>query len=323
MTARRLAAFLSILLVLMAMASLIVGEASIIDIARQDPELAKLLLVELRLPRLLLAAASGAVLGVGGAALQGLLRNPLASPDILGTSSGAALGAVIVAYYGGFAATIAMAMGGIAGALAALILLLLLAGRGATSPTLILAGVAISALGAALMNLALTLAPSPFAFYDMMFWLLGSFADRGFDHVMIGLPPMIVGGALMLSAARGLDALALGDDVAETLGVDVASVRRRVVGGSAIAVGGAVAVAGIIGFVGLVVPHLVRPLVRHKPGAALAPSAIAGAALLVAADLATRIPINGKSLPIGVVTAMIGAPFFLWLIRSRRRQASE
>lgn len=318
MSAARLSLILAGVLIVVAAASLLIGEVPILTLLKRDPALAHMLLVELRLPRLVLATAAGAALGLSGAALQGLLRNPLASPDILGTSAGAALGAVVAAYFLGFSGTFAMAGGGIAGALLALLLLLALAGRGASSATLILAGVAISALGGAMMNLALALAPSPFAFYDIMFWLLGSFADRSLDHVVVGLPAMIVGSALVLSAARGLDALALGEDVAATLGHDVRAMRWRIVGGSAVAVGGAVAVAGIIGFVGLIVPHLVRPLVGNRPGPALLPSAIAGAALLVAADIVTRFPLNGKTLPIGVVTAMLGAPFFLWLILSGR-----
>lgn len=317
MTAARLSFLLLALFVPVALLSLLVGEVPVAALLH-DPELARMLFTELRLPRLILAAVAGAALGISGAALQGLLRNPLASPDILGTSAGAALGAVVTGYFLGFSGTIAMAGGGIAGALLALVLLLLLAGRGASSTTLILAGVAISALGGAMMNLALAFAASPFAFYDMMFWLLGSFADRSVEHVGVGLPAMFAGSALVLSAARGLDALALGEDVAATLGHDVRLMRWRIVGGSAVAVGGAVAVAGIIGFVGLIVPHLVRPLVRNRPGPALLPSAIAGAVLLVAADIVTRFPLNGKTLPIGVVTAMLGAPFFLWLILSRR-----
>lgn len=320
MTGARLSLCLTVLIVPVALLSVVVGETSILELAGRDVALVRTIIVELRLPRLILAAATGAALGLSGAALQGLLRNPLASPDILGTSSGAALGAVLVAYYAGISGSLAMAGGGIVGALGALMLLLLLAGRGASSATLILAGVAISALGAAAMNLALTLAPSPFAFYDIMFWLLGSFADRSFDHVGIGFPAMLLGGAAIVSTHRGLDALTLGEDVAATLGVNVASLRRRIIAGSAIAVGASVAVAGVIGFIGLIVPHLVRPLVRQMPGAALVPSALAGANLLVIADLVARLPVAGKTLPIGVVTALLGAPFFLWLIVAGRRQ---
>ncbi len=318
MSVRRLSLILLGPLLIVAILSLALGEASLFDIYARDPVLAGQLLVELRLPRLILGLFVGAALGLSGAALQGLLRNPLASPDILGTSAGAALGAVVTAYYLGFAGSIAMAGGGIVGALLALALLLLLAGRGASTTTLILAGVAISALCAALINIALAFAPSPFAFYDIMFWLLGSLADRSIDHVRVGLPPMLFGCLLLLFTRHSLDALTLGEDVAETLGVNVRRLRMQAIVGSAIAIGGGVAISGTIGFVGLVVPHLVRPVVGGRPGAALIPSALAGATLLVAADLLTRVPVDGRTLPIGVITALLGAPFFLWLILSKR-----
>lgn len=306
-------------LTLTATVSLMVGHADLPALGKDDPGLARLILLEIRLPRVGLGLAIGGALGACGAALQGLLRNPLASPDILGTSAGAALGAVLAAYFLGAASTLAMAAGGIVGAAAALALLLTLAGRGANSATLILAGVAISALAAAATNLALALAPSPFALYDIVFWLLGSLADRNLDHLIAGLPFILFGTALAVSAAPSLDRMALGDDVAETLGVDVADIQRRVVLGTGIAIGGAVSVAGMIGFIGLVVPHLVRPLVRGRPGTAVLPSALAGAILLLLADLGTRVPVAGRILPIGVLTALIGAPFFLWLVLRRRR----
>ena len=277
-------------------------------------DVARTILIELRLPRALLGLAVGASLGLTGAALQGLLRNPLASPDVLGTSTGAALGAVVASYYIGVGGTFGLALGGMSGALLALALLLLLAGRGATTATLVLAGVAVSALAAALTNLALSLAPSPFALYDVLYWLLGSLADRSLDHVAFALPPMIFGCWLAWRGRRGLDALALDEDVAATLGVDIARLRRDIVIGTGLAVGAGVAVAGAIGFIGLVVPHLVRPFMRHRPGATLLPSALGGAALLTAADLIVRLPFSGGELKLGVVTAMIGAPFFLWLI---------
>lgn len=278
------------------------------------PDVAQTILLELRVPRTLLGLAVGATLGLTGAALQGLLRNPLASPDVLGTSTGAALGAVVASYYIGVGGTFGIAIGGMAGAVIALLLLILLAGRGASTATLVLAGVAVSALAGALTNLALSLAPSPYALYDILFWLLGSLADRSLDHVAFAVPPMLLGCWLAWRGRSGLDALALDEDVATTLGVDVRRLRRDIVIGTGLAVGAGVAAAGAIGFVGLIVPHLVRPLVRHRPGAALIPSALAGAALLTAADLAVRVPINGQELKLGVLTAMIGAPFFLHLI---------
>ncbi len=302
----------------LALASLCWDPAGLTALWARSPEAARAILIELRLPRALLALAIGGALGLTGAAMQGLLRNPLASPDVLGPSTGAALGAVVMAYYVGIGGTLALAAGGIGGALVALALLLLLSRGGAATATLLLAGVAISALGGALTNLALSLAPSPFALYDVLFWLLGSLADRSLVQVAVALPPLALGCALVLSARRGIDALALGEDVAQSLGYDVTALRRRIVIGTALAVGAGVAVAGAIGFVGLVVPHLVRPFVGGRPGAALVPSALAGAALLTAADLLVRLPVAGHDLKLGVVTALIGAPFFLWLILRQR-----
>jgi len=299
---------------LLVASSLLWAPAELVELADRAPDVARTILVELRLPRTILGLAIGAVLGITGAALQGLLRNPLAAPDVLGSSTGAAFGAVVTSYYVGIGGTLGLAIGGMTGAVGALALLLLLAGPAATTASLVLAGVAISAAASALTNLALSLAPSPFALYDVLFWLLGSLADRSLEHVAFALPPMLVGAALALSARRGLDALALGEDVATSLGQDVAKLRRRIVIGTGLAVGAAVAVAGAIGFVGLVVPHLVRPFVGHRPGAAMVPSGLAGACLLTAADLAVRVPVGGQELKLGVVTAVLGCPFFLWLI---------
>jgi iron complex transport system permease protein len=323
MTPRLFNVLLAVFAILLALASLFWAPATLREVADRAPDVARAILVELRLPRTLLGLAIGAVLGVTGAALQGLLRNPLAAPDVLGSSTGAAFGAVLSSYYLGIGGTLGLALGGMAGAVGALALLLLLAGPGATTASLVLAGVAISALASALTNLALSLAPSPFALYDVLFWLLGSLADRSLDHVLFALPPMLIGGALSLSTRGGLDALALGEDVAASLGQDVGRLRRRIIIGTGLAVGAAVAVAGAIGFIGLVVPHLVRPFVGHRPGAAMVPSALAGACLLTAADLAVRVPIGGQELKLGVVTAMLGCPFFLWLILRGRARATS
>ena len=319
MTAARLSAGLGLVAALAFAASLLTGPADLMELNREQPELARTILLQIRLPRALLGLFVGGALAIAGAALQGLLRNPLASPDILGSSAGGALGAVVTGYFLGLGGTVFMAAGGMAGAVLALALLLLLAGRGAATTTLILAGVAISALAAALTNLALALAPSPFALYDIIFWLLGSLADRSIEHLALGAPPMLAGALALAFTGRSLDRLALGEDVAETLGVDVKRLRLTIVIASGVAVGGALAVAGAIGFVGLIVPHLVRPLLAERPGAALVPSALAGAALLTLADLLTRIPVDGRTLPIGVLTALAGAPFFLALVLRQRK----
>ncbi|MDX5492723.1 MAG: iron ABC transporter permease [Alphaproteobacteria bacterium] len=291
-------------------------------IAETDPEIASLVLMEVRLPRALLGLLVGATLGLSGAALQGLLRNPLAEPGLIGASSGAALGAVLV-FYSGLAAGSAMLVpfGGVLGALAALGLLYLLAGRNPAIVTIILAGVAISAFSGALTSLALNLSPSPYAALEIVFWMLGSLTDRSMAQVWFVLPFMGIGSLLVASTWRALDALALGEDTAATLGFSMRSVTLRAILGTGLAVGAAVSVTGVIGFVGLVVPHLMRPLVGQRPASLLLPSALGGAALVLAADLLVRLPVDGPELKLGVVTALLGAPFFLWLILRTRREA--
>ena len=207
-----------------------------------------------------------------------------------------------------------------AGAALSLALLIALAGRAASTATLILAGVAVSALAGALTSLALSLAPSPFALYDALFWLLGSLADRSLAHLAAAAPFIVGGVALLLTTAPMLDRLALGEEVATTLGVRLPRLRARILIGSTLAIGASVAVAGAIGFVGLIVPHLMRPLVGHHPGRALWPSVLAGACLLTAADLAVRLSPPGPELKLGVLTTLIGAPFFLALVLRRRDQ---
>lgn len=278
---------------------------------------------EIRLPRTLLAVLVGASLGLAGAALQGFLRNPLAEPGVIGISATAALGAVIV-FYTGFAASfiLALPLGGMAGALVAVIVLRLLGGRSGDPLTLVLAGVALSAFSGALTALALNLAPSPYAALEALYWMLGSLADRSFVHVGLAAALMLPGWLLLAGSGRALDALTLGEEAAGSLGFDVRRVQTRVVLGTALAVGAAVAVSGAIGFVGLVVPHLLRPWVSYRPGRLLLPSALGGAILLLVADMGVRLLPTTSELRIGVVTAIIGAPFFLALIiETRRAQA--
>lgn len=283
------------------------------------PTLSALVLVDLRIPRALLGALVGFSLGLTGAAMQGYLRNPLADPGVLGISSAAALGAVIV-FYGGLAGTMTLALplGGIAGAALAALAINLLAARGAGTLGLILAGVGLSSLAGALTALALNLAPNPYAALEIVFWMMGSLADRSMDQVWLCLPLMALGWALMLSTARALDALSLGEDTAASLGFDLVSVRMRLITGAALAVGSGVAVSGAVGFVGLVVPHLVRPLVGSRPSACLLPSGLAGACLVLAADLAVRLLPTRPELKLGVVTALVGAPFLIALLFHHR-----
>ncbi len=321
-----LIAALLLLLVVAAGLSLAIGTASLslgriaAALSGDGDRVTRTILLELRLPRALLALLVGAMLGTAGAALQGYLRNPLADPGVLGTSSAAALGAVIALYFGLAALhPLALPALAIAGALFALAPLLLLAGRSEGPLTLILAGIAIASLAGAGISLALNLAPNPFAAVEIMTWLLGSLEDRSFGHLWIALPCVALGLALLLWDGRALDALTLGEDGAQALGVELGRVRLRLLLGIAIGVGGAVAVAGSIGFVGLVVPHLVRPFTDRSPSAALLPSALAGAALLTFADVMVRLIPASSELRLGVVTAFLGVPVFLvHLLRERR-----
>jgi iron complex transport system permease protein len=279
----------------------------------------RIVLFEIRLPRALLAALVGATLGLSGAALQGLLLNPLAEPGVIGISGCAALGAVIVFYSGlGAFGIWLLPLGGMTGAFLAVVLLYGLAGRRGRTQTLILAGIAINSIAAALTSLALNLAESPFAAYDIFFWLMGSLADRSIEHVLLVLPFTLLGWVLLLSTSASLDALSLGEDTARSLGVSLLRVRRRMIIGTALAVGSAVSVCGMIGFVGLLVPHILRPLCGHRPGALLPASALGGAGLTLAADLATRVPLGAGELKLGVVTALVGAPFFIHLVLQQR-----
>jgi iron complex transport system permease protein len=281
------------------------------------------ILLEIRLPRAVLAGLVGAGLGLSGAVLQGALRNRLADPGLLGIGGCAGLASVVVFYWGVSAAfPPALPLAGLAGAGLGGVFLLYFAGRAASGPSLILAGVALSAIAAALLALALTLAPNPFALAEITFWLMGGLEDRSLVHVALAAPPILLGIALLLRLGPGLDALALGEAVAATLGVPVAGTLRRAAIGVALAVGAGASVAGGIGFIGLVVPHLLRPVLGERPGGLLVASTLAGAVLLLAADLLARVlplvlPLAQEP-RLGVLTALLGAPF---LIRIARRVA--
>jgi iron complex transport system permease protein len=290
----------------------------IVDLFARDRDLAMAVVVELRLPRAILALTYGAMLGAAGAAVQALFANPLASPDLTGTTSGAALGAVVTAYLFGFSAPIALSIGSVAGALGALMLLIALAGPRAETATLLLSGLAISALAGALTTLALALAPSPFAFYDAYDWLMGSLVDRSLAQAAFAAVPAAITIVLLWRMRNALDSLTLGEEVAESLGHDVGRLRIEIIVLTAIGVGACVAIAGAIGFVGLVAPIFARKLTVGHPGRAILPAALIGAILLLAADLAVRAAPLGRTLPIGVLTALLGAPFFLWLVAHMR-----
>jgi iron complex transport system permease protein len=314
---RALVLKLSLLLVVLAAVSLLLGRSGWLWPWQQlgrDADLAHLILWELRVPRLLLAILVGAALGLAGAVLQGLTRNPLAEPGLLGVSSGAALGAVIAIYSGlGVAWTLAVPVFGLFGALLGTGMTLALGANGGVLG-LILAGAAVSGLMLAGTALVLNLAPNPYAAYEISHWMMGSLADRSWDQLLLAAPFMIVGMLLLLGTGRSLDALSLGEYQAASLGVDLRALRRQVLLGTALAVGAATSVTGAIGFIGLLAPHLVRSTVGHEPRRVLWPAALCGAVLLLAADIATRALPFDQELKLGVLTGLVGSPFFMWLV---------
>ena len=309
-----------------AVASLFFGRVNIspaelwAGIVSPHASLAGVVVTELRLPRTVLAIIVGAALGLSGAVLQGLLRNPLAEPGLLGVTNGAALGAVIAIYFGlAHVFALATPVLGLAGAMGAGALTFAF-GR-TSSLTLILAGAAVSSLMAAFLAMALNFAPSPYAAYEMSIWMLGSFSEKSWDHVLLAAPFIVAGMAILSSMGRAIDALTLGEAQAESLGVAVDRTRVLVLLGVGLSVGAATSVVGSVGFIGLVAPHLVRPFVGHQPSRTLLPSALLGAALLLLADIGTRVIHTNTELRLGVLTALLGAPFFFWLVMRLRRVA--
>lgn len=294
--------------------------ASLSALFHDDGGALTLVMREIRLPRALLGLMIGATLGLSGAVLQGYLRNPLAEPGLLGISASASLGAVLAIYTGLSAAfPLGLPVAALAGALAAVLAVRAMAGADGGTLTVILAGIAVSAFAGAMTSLALNMSPNPFAALEIVFWMLGSLADRSMVHLWLAAPFMAVGWAMLFLVARPLDALTLGGDAAASLGFDLRRVRFLAVFGTAVSVGAATAVAGAIGFVGLVVPHVLRPLVGALPSRLLPASALGGAAVLLAADVLVRVIAPERDLKLGVVTALVGAPFFLWLIWRTRR----
>jgi iron complex transport system permease protein len=327
-------------LVLLAVcASLLAGRvwlspSSLVDVWRAPGSLASLIVLDIRAPRTVLALMVGAVLGLSGAVLQGFTRNPLAEPALLGVSGGAALGAVIAIYFG-LAAMSAVAgpLMGMVGAMAASSLTFALGGgalgghgpflasRGAGTVALVLAGAAVSSLTAAGIALALNFAPNPYAAYEIMSWLLGSIADKSWTQVWLVVPFAVAGTLLLAVTGRALDALTLGEAQAESLGIDVRRLALFVVAGTALSVGAVTSVTGAIGFIGLVAPHLVRPFVDYQPRRVLLPATLAGALLLLAADIAARLVHTNPELKLGVFTSLLGTPFFFWLVVRIRKVA--
>jgi len=290
------------------------------DLLAPHDSMAGLILYDIRLPRTVLAVIVGAVLGLSGAVLQGFTRNPLAEPALLGVSTGAALGAVIAIYFG--LAALSLVIGpvlGIIGAIGACALTFALGRNGTVA--LVLAGAAVSSLTAAGIALALNFAPSPYAAYEIMSWLLGSLADKSWAQVYLVLPFAVVGAAMLALTGRALDALSLGEAQAQSLGVNLTALAALVVGGTALSVGAITSVVGAIGFIGLVAPHLVRPFVDYSPRRVLLPAMLAGALLLLCSDIAARLVHTNPELRLGVFTSLLGTPFFFWLVVRIRKVA--
>lgn len=329
MTALRyplLIAALSLLVAALFLASILTGPAGIgagdgiAALLGHGDRLLVLVMREIRLPRALLGLLVGAALGMAGAVLQGFLRNPLAEPGLIGTGASAALGAVLAMQTGLAASWVpGLPLAALAGAALSVGLILVLAGPRGGTLALILAGIAISALAGAGTSLVLNLSPNPFAANEIVFWMMGSLSDRAMLHVWIAAPLIGLGAALLWSTRRALDALTLGEDSAAASGIDLMRLRLVLVAGVAALIGGATAVAGSIGFVGLVVPHLLRRAVGASPSRLVAASALGGAAMVLAADIAVRLLMPGRDLKLGVLTALIGAPLFLHLILKTRR----
>ena len=278
---------------------------------------------EIRLPRAILAVLIGGSLGLCGAAMQGYLRNPLAEPGLIGISGSAALGAVL-SLQTGFAAAfwLALPLSALGMSFLAVLLIMLLAGKQGRSLTLILAGIAISALAGAMLSLVLNLSPNPYATAEIVFWMMGSLADRSFNHVWLALPFCVVGSVMLLSIGPALNALTLGEDTAQTMGISLVNTRYILVIGVAAMIGATTAVAGAVGFVGLVVPHILRRWVKSQPSRLMWASMFGGAALVLAADILVRVVLPDRDLKLGVVMAILGAPLFLHLIYKTRAELS-
>lgn len=283
-------------------------------LAGQGGDAARAIVWEIRLPRAAAAFGVGATLGLAGAALQGLLQNPLAEPGVLGVSAFAALGAVIAIFFGlaGVSGLVVPAAAILGAGLATLVLVAATL-RGASSVTLLLIGIGLSSFAGALVSLAMNLAPNPYSLADLVNWMMGSVANRSWTDIWLAAPAWGIGTALVLLAGPGLRALSLGEDTAVSLGADIRRTRLLVIGGTSLLAGASVATAGAIGFVGIVAPHLVRPFVRHDPQRLLVPSALLAGVILLAADILIRVLPFQQELKLGVAAALVGGPVFIWI----------
>jgi iron complex transport system permease protein len=312
---------LTLLTLLLFAGSLLAGKVWIPPSTWLSGDTASAIVVELRLPRAILGLAIGATLGLSGAVLQGFLRNPLADPAVVGVSSSAALGAVAAIVLLSAASPLVIFGSAMAAACGSMLLLAAIAWRAQGSVTFILAGTVLASLAGALTAFLISIAPNPFATAEIIDWIMGALTDRSFAEVRLALPFIVAGSALLLLTGRALDALTLGEDAARSLGIRLNRVQLLIVLGVGLSVGASVAVTGVVGFVGLIVPHLMRPLAGAKPSALLVPSALAGAALLLAADILVRLTPGAAEIRLGVAMALIGTPFFLGVLLKLRRSA--
>jgi iron complex transport system permease protein len=293
----------------------------------ETPDLARTILLNIRLPRVLVAALCGGAMAGAGVASQGLFRNALASPSVLGTESGGSLAAVLLFYLGPKVAHIyAMPLAAATGALLTTMIVLRMAkaSRGAPLEVLLLTGLAISTLFSAVVSLVISLSLEDYQKAGaIMHWLLGGFSEKGWEHVVLSALPTIFGLALLLHLAPKLDVLSLGEDVARSLSLDVHKTRRLTIATVSILVGGALATAGALPFVGLVVPHLSRQMVGPSHRRLAIVATINGMTLTILADLLARTVRAPAEIEVGIVTALIGAPFFLHQLAKRSRQVSH
>lgn len=315
----RLLTWFAVALMLAVPLSLLAGRVWLDPLSDLSPD-AVTILVDLRLPRVILAVTLGAGLGAAGAAMQGYLRNPLADPGLFGIAPGAALGAVL-SFWTGWAATAwTLPLFALTGAGLAMALLGLIAGRTGSAMLFTLAGMMIASLAGALMSLAISLAPSPFAMSEIVTWLMGALTDRSWHDVSFALPLTLAGIVILMRAGKSLDALTLGDAAARSLGIDPRRLQGLMIIGVGLTVGAGVAAAGIIGFVGLIVPHLLRRITDQRPSSLILPSALAGALLLLVADSLCRVLPLASELRLGIALSLLGAPFFLGLLLRMRRE---
>lgn len=330
MNQRLLSPLLLLLLAILFWVGIKTGSAplSVLDAIKQlyagNPSIESLILFEVRLPRTVLAALTGAALGLSGAVLQGMLRNPLAEPGLLGVANGAAFGGVIALYFGLSAQYLLfLPVMGVLGAGIATLTIFLLAGNNTTATTIILAGVAINSVFSSLIAMTMNYAPNPHAVTEIATWLLGSVANKSLNELYFAGSITVIGMILMMSRAAFLDALTIGEDTAASLGFNIAKERMILGLGVALAVGASVAVVGAVGFVGLIIPNLLRPLVKHSPSALLWVSALAGASLLLFADILVQGVSPTQELKIGAITALLGGPFLFYLVLNNRRELDQ